>query len=405
MEHETVNECIEDGELCDSDDDAYTPLQRPSASCNAKENVASSSVMQMEEASEFDESLAEQSSNSSESETDLRAKNKKLRVTPNHQQKEFHSKFKKYNIWSNGLQEECLLETLKVCGVDKPEKFDRNIESYDYSLKYRLNGENSMKRRKSYNSDDSGDQDTNRLKYGGQYKRFRASSMGSGLGGREGKRIRKNVRLRLGHKSEDSSSNDGFMNAPRVILDLSNCETTTDEDVARDISNKLYEGKVSLLLRIVEVLGRDIPIKLFKETQKIEKDGGMMIMNGQRRRTPGGVFLFLLKNSNEVQEDQKKLIFIEDVRKKIQEKKMLKSIKRERDVEQLKKSLKSETELTVLSTRSELLLNAEAQANLSNPPPSPVTDCNRENSSDFDAHDIHHLNLTSPEKNISKPTN
>lgn len=101
------------------------------------------------------------------------------------------------------------METLKVCGVDKPEKFDRNIESYDYSLKYRLNGENSMKRRQSNNSDDSGERNSSRFEYGGQNKRFRASSMGSGLGGRDGKRIRKNVRLRLGHKSEDSSSNDG----------------------------------------------------------------------------------------------------------------------------------------------------------------------------------------------------
>lgn len=104
-----------------------------------------------------------------------------------------------------------MLETLKVCGVDKREKkFDRNSESYDYSLKYRLNGENSMKRRQSNNSDDSGDRNASRFEYGGQSKRFRASSMGSGLGGRDGKRVRKNVRLRLGHKSEDSSSNDGL---------------------------------------------------------------------------------------------------------------------------------------------------------------------------------------------------
>lgn len=38
-------------------------------------------------------------------------------------------------------------------------------------------------------------------------------------------------------------------------------------------------------------------------------------------------------------------------------------MKREREVEELKKSLKNENELTVLSTRSELLLNAEVQAN------------------------------------------
>lgn len=35
---------------------------------------------------------------------------------------------------------------------------------------------------------------------------------------------------------------------------------------------------------------------------------------------------------------------------------------------------------------------------VSNPPPSPVTDGNRENSSDFDTHNIQHVNVTSPEK-------
>lgn len=51
------------------------------------------------------------------------------------------------------------------------------------------------------------------------------------------------------------------------------------------------------------------------------------------------------------------------MRKKNQEKKTLQTIKRDREVEELKKSLKNENELTVLSTRSELLLNAEIQAN------------------------------------------
>lgn len=39
----------------------------------------------------------------------------------------------------------------------------------------------------------------------------------------------------------------GFMNAPRLILDLNNGDTSLDEDVARDISNKLYEEKDTLL--------------------------------------------------------------------------------------------------------------------------------------------------------------
>lgn len=43
-------------------------------------------------------------------------------------------------------------------------------------------------------------------------------------------------------------------------------------------------------------------------------------------------------------------------------------------------------------------LKPETPYSLSNPPPSPVTDCNRENSSDFDTNNIQHVNITSPEK-------
>lgn len=39
---------------------------------------------------------------------------------------------------------------------------------------------------------------------------------------------------------------------------------------------------------------------------------------------------------------------------------------------------------------------------VSNPPPSPVTDSNRENSSDFDTNDIQHVvNVTSPDKTMT----
>lgn len=158
-------------------------------------------------------------------------------------------------------------------------------------------------------------------------------------------------------------------------------------------------------MRIVDKIGRDLPIKLFKETQKIESDGGMLIVNGMRRRTPGGVFLFLLKNCDDISKKQKKEIFLEETRKTIKGRKLSQATRRDQKVEELKKSLKCENELPTLASRSDILassashLHLDTHANLSNPPPSPVTDCNRENSSDFDTHDIQHMvNLTSPEK-------
>lgn len=231
---------------------------------------------------------------------------RKSSTVAQHQQQQHHHsqpQHKKYNIWSTGLQEESLLENLKGCGVANTAaaggSYDRSIESYDYSLKYRLNGENTLKRRQSSLS--GIDDDLSIGGVGDQHysKRFRASSFGH--------RDRKNVRLRLGHRSSGDDSNDGTkgeaMHAPRLILDLMVTQQTTNDDVARQIANKLYEEKDDLLctydwwwryqsiwdvvfsfsfclltVKIVEVLGRDLPMELFGETKKIESEGGMLIL-------------------------------------------------------------------------------------------------------------------------------
>lgn len=130
-------------------------------------------------------------------------------------------------------------------------------------------------------------------------------------------------------------------------------------------------------------------------------------MNGMRRRTPGGVFLFLLKNCDEISKKQKKDIFLEETRKTIKGRKLTQALRRDQKVEELKKTLNGENDLPTLASRGDLLLASSTShlrldahtTNLSNPPPSPVTDCNRENSSDFDTNDIQHMvNVTSPEK-------
>ena len=47
---------------------------------------------------------------------------------------------------------------------------------------------------------------------------------------------------------------------------------------------------------MVELVGRDVALDLFQQTRKIEGGGGMMIKNGSRRRTPGGLYLQLLRD-------------------------------------------------------------------------------------------------------------
>lgn len=62
--------------------------------------------------------------------------------------------------------------------------------------------------------------------------------------------------------------------------------------------------------------------------------------------------------------------------------------------------------VSTLTVRSDYSIKTYALlCAVSNPPPSPVTDSNRENSSDFDTNDIQHMvNVTSPEKSMIRTT-
>lgn len=135
------------------------------------------------------------------------------------------------------------MENLKECGVDQDSgRYDRSCESYDYSLKYRLNGENSLKRRQSYSDDsDKGFSCSTSNAFESKNKRFRANSLSV--------KDRKNVRLRLGNRSDDSSGNEGSgaMNMARNIIDLSIDASSTNDEIAKDIANKLYEEKDDLM--------------------------------------------------------------------------------------------------------------------------------------------------------------
>lgn len=415
MEHETIKLAapttpqdldLEEGEVTDDSEEAYIPLQRPEVA--KTEFAGGASVSQprttpLDTLSDQDDLNDESDASSDDSDEDgtsfgkrMRGNNdKKIRIKPPlekiPQPQTSHSLPNKYNIWTESLQEDTLMETMRGCDVTLNGMRNRDVESYDYNLKYRMNGGNAfrkvLKRRQS-NSDDSDG-------YGGG-KRFRSMSFG-GTGGKE----RKAVKLRLGKRnSSDSNSNDSFQNTPRHILDLNLTDDCENDAFAAELANKLCEEKDELMLRIVTILGKEIPTKLFKETQRIEADGGMLIMNGARRRTPGGVFLFLLKHNEEIDKEAKKAIFLEDKKAAVKERKNSQAVNREKKVEELKKTLSRQVAENELPTRCDLLLahlKPETHSTLSNPPPSPVGDENREGSPDFEPQNVH-VNVTSPEK-------
>lgn len=63
----------------------------------------------------------------------------------------------------------------------------------------------------------------------------------------------------------------------RRVEDLTVTESSTVLEVAQDITVKLHEEKMDLILRVVEIIGKELTIQLFRETQETENDGGIMV--------------------------------------------------------------------------------------------------------------------------------
>jgi len=82
---------------------------------------------------------------------------------------------------------------------------------------------------------------------------------------------------------------------------VSDDDVTDSDDVddvtvlGEELANRLCEPKTELIVGVVELVGPEVALELFRKVRHIESEGGMMIKNNARRRTPGGVFLHLLR--------------------------------------------------------------------------------------------------------------
>ncbi|RWS31592.1 phosphorylated adapter RNA export protein-like protein [Leptotrombidium deliense] len=99
------------------------------------------------------------------------------------------------------------------------------------------------------------------------------------------------------------------------------------ESVVQMIITQLKEPKVYLIRKVVTVIGCHAAIKLCAETLDVESAGGLMIANGNRRRTPGGVFLTLLRANKKITQQQKDEIFADDKQTKQKKKKSKRRIR------------------------------------------------------------------------------
>ena len=80
-------------------------------------------------------------------------------------------------------------------------------------------------------------------------------------------------------------------------------EPLTVEDEARDVGEEIAEALdelqpevISTVQRAVQLLGEELSRQLLVQTWQVEEGGGLLTTDGtNRRRTQGGVFLWLVK--------------------------------------------------------------------------------------------------------------
>jgi phosphorylated adapter RNA export protein len=75
-------------------------------------------------------------------------------------------------------------------------------------------------------------------------------------------------------------------------------ENTSVAEAANQIADQLGETEASVrkkIQQIVQACGIEQTQAWLEETLSIEASGGMMVNTGERRRTPGGVFFYLVK--------------------------------------------------------------------------------------------------------------
>ncbi|KAL2100203.1 hypothetical protein ACEWY4_004597 [Coilia grayii] len=130
---------------------------------------------------------------------------------------------------------------------------------------------------------------------------------------------------------------------PRAEMDFKGRYEITEDDqeakVVDEIAYRLMEPKKDLIERVVRIIGNKKAIELLSETTTIEQNGGLYTVDRSRRRTPGGVYLNLLKNTPSITDEQVKEIFQEENHKEYASKKAAKKRRRHVVAKKMKQAI------------------------------------------------------------------
>ncbi|KAM9100627.1 phosphorylated adapter RNA export protein isoform X2 [Sarcophilus harrisii] len=304
---------MEDGELSDSDSD-MTDTKVPDGNISFRPFQSSIAVSPV---SHYRTIKGVESSEESFSDSDddnclwKRKRQKCFNALPkpepfqfvqNHQKQHILGGRKINNIWGAVLQEQsqdAVANELCILGMEGNIDKSRQSETYNYLLAKKLMRESQ-----------TGKLDKELDEYMHEDKKASPKEEENGQGHMKRKRP---IKDRLGNRVEMN-----YKGRYEIT------EEDTEEKVADEISFRLQEPKKDLITRVVKIIGNKKAIELLMETAEVEQNGGLLIMNGSRRRTPGGVYLNLLKNTPSITEEQIKEIFFVENQKEYENKKAAK---------------------------------------------------------------------------------
>ncbi|XP_028426574.1 phosphorylated adapter RNA export protein [Perca flavescens] len=228
------------------------------------------------------------------------------------------------NIWGSVVQEQCqdaVAAELGIFGMDgEVSMSSRNVETYNFVLARKIMEKERELENLSKNEGEVSMLDA-QLE---EYMNDRNSQEGSG-GDAKRKRPAKD---RLG---------------PRAEMDIKGRYEITEDDpedkVTDEIAHRLREPKKDLIERVVTVIGKKKAIELLGETATLEESGGVYTVDGSRRRTPGGVYLNLLKNTPSISKSQIRKIFFEEQQKDFKTKKAAQKRRRHMVAKKMKQAI------------------------------------------------------------------
>lgn len=228
------------------------------------------------------------------------------------------------NIWGSVVQEQCqdaIAAELGIFGMEgEVSMSSRSVETYNFVLaKKIMEKEREMERQ----SKDQGEVSM----LDAELEEYMKGKESGQRGGGDAKRKRA-AKERLG---------------PRAEMDIKGRYEITEDDsedkVADEIAYRLQEPKKDLIVRVVDVIGKKKAIELLGETATLEESGGVYTMDGSRRRTPGGVFLNLLKNTPSISKAQIRKVFFEEQQQECKSKKAAQKRRRHLVAKKMKQAI------------------------------------------------------------------